>query len=94
MLCGGGAMRFSLNVPLQCWGALMGKMFAEHGVIFVTPDYRNFPQVRYRNGIGIENPCAIWQECSLVDCFFDAAFLWSPPMLLSDLFQMLAGSDC
>lgn len=32
-------------IGYKCWGALMGKMFAEHGVIFVTPDYRNFPQV-------------------------------------------------
>ena len=32
-------------IGYKCWGALMGKMFSEHGVIFVTPDYRNFPQV-------------------------------------------------
>ncbi|KNC79090.1 hypothetical protein SARC_08502 [Sphaeroforma arctica JP610] len=33
-------------IGYKCWGALMGKEFSEHGVMFVTPDYRNFPQGR------------------------------------------------
>jgi hypothetical protein len=27
------------------WGGLMGRVMAQHGVLFVAPDYRNFPQV-------------------------------------------------
>ena len=30
----------------KCWAALMGKVLAEHGVMVVVPDYRNFPQAR------------------------------------------------
>lgn len=30
----------------KCWAALMGKVLSEHGVILVSPDYRNFPQGR------------------------------------------------
>eukprot|EP01134_Creolimax_fragrantissima_P004208 CFRG4208T1 len=33
-------------IGYKCWGALMGKEFSQHGVMFVTPDYRNFPQGR------------------------------------------------
>lgn len=31
-------------IGYKAWGALMGKFLANCGVVFVTPDYRNFPQ--------------------------------------------------
>ena len=33
-------------IGYKAWGALMGKVMMEEGVLFVTPDYRNFPQAR------------------------------------------------
>jgi prenylcysteine alpha-carboxyl methylesterase len=31
-------------IGYKCWGALMGMVLAEYGIIAVIPDYRNFPQ--------------------------------------------------
>lgn len=31
-------------IGYKAWGALMGSVLAAHGIVCVTPDYRNFPQ--------------------------------------------------
>lgn len=31
-------------IGYKAWGCLMGKVLANCGIVFVTPDYRNFPQ--------------------------------------------------
>ncbi|ETO03955.1 hypothetical protein RFI_33447, partial [Reticulomyxa filosa] len=33
-------------IGYKAWGAFMGMLLAQLGILFVTPDYRNFPQVR------------------------------------------------
>jgi len=32
------------TIGYKAWGALIGKVLSAHGVLFVAPDYRNFPQ--------------------------------------------------
>lgn len=32
------------TIGYKGWGALMGRVIMQHGIMFVTPDYRNFPQ--------------------------------------------------
>ena len=38
-------------IGYKAWGAFMGMLLAQLGVIFVSPDYRNFPQVKIQTQI-------------------------------------------
>eukprot|EP00123_Amoebidium_parasiticum_P021855 comp7505_c0_seq1/m.3164 comp7505_c0_seq1/g.3164 ORF comp7505_c0_seq1/g.3164 comp7505_c0_seq1/m.3164 type:complete len:509 (-) comp7505_c0_seq1:58-1584(-) len=47
-------------IGYKAWGALMGFVLSELGVMFVTPDYRNFPQGRITDMLEDVNASMKW----------------------------------
>eukprot|EP00475_Leptophrys_vorax_P014716 TRINITY_DN20999_c0_g2_i1.p1 TRINITY_DN20999_c0_g2~~TRINITY_DN20999_c0_g2_i1.p1 ORF type:complete len:558 (+),score=102.24 TRINITY_DN20999_c0_g2_i1:124-1797(+) len=47
-------------IGYKCWGALIGMALSNHGIVVVTPDYRNFPQGTIRDMVSDVGDSMSW----------------------------------